>query len=247
MRSARWAVARGWGSGAPGDYLDEGRALHHLLAEAFGPDAAYCFRLLVPPRRNQASLYLYSPMAAEDLRGVAERFALPEHLGVLRMPDLAGKRMPSTWSAGQRLGFDLRARPVRRLRRDLVAPKGHMKRGAEVDAFLVEALCRHPEGPGGMVKEGRSRESVYLDWLEERLEGIAGIDRTNSRLARFRRARGMRGRQRLEGPDATIHGTLTVSEPIRFGERLRQGIGRHRTYGYGMLLLRPAGQAVPDR
>ena len=40
-------------------------------------------------------------------------------------------------------------------------------------------------------------------------------------------------------PDATIHGTLRVSDPDRFAEALRRGVGRHRTYGYGMVLLRP--------
>ena len=47
----------------------------------------------------------------------------------------------------------------------------------------------------------------------------------------------------LEGPDATVHGTMTVTDPTAFARLLAHGVGRHRAYGYGMLLLRPPGAA----
>ena len=152
---------------------------------------------------------------------------------------MESRPMPLAWRTGQALGFDLRARPVRRLRRDLDTRRGSMGRGSEVDAFLAEALRRHPGSPDGMANEGRTREAVYLDWLEERLSGVAELDRAGSRLVRFRRGCVLRGRRVVDGPDATIHGTLRVSDPDRFAEALRRGVGRHRTYGYGMVLLRP--------
>ena len=244
---ARWAGERGWGGGRRGEAFDEGRALHHLLAEAFGPGAAHCFRFLVAPGGSAGSLYLYSEQNAESLREAAESCAWPEHLGVFPLSRLESRAMPLAWRAGQHLGFDLRVRPVRRLLRDLETPRGRMARGAEVDAFLAEALRRHPGEPGGMAGEGRTREAVYLDWLEERLGGAAELKRSVSRLARFRRTCVLRGRSGPEGPDATIHGTLRVSDPDGFAELLRRGIGRHRAYGYGMLLLRPAGRPAPVR
>ncbi len=242
-----WARERGLGSVRPGADFDEGRAIHHLLAEVLGPRAVHCFRLLVPPRQSEGSLYLYSPMAADALKAAADCCAWPEHLDVLPLARLKSRPMPGTWAAGHRLGFDLRARPIRRLRRDLDGLRGRFSRGAELDVYLIEALQRFPDAPGGMAKERRTREAVYLDWLEERLAAIASLDRPACRLARFRRARILRANRRLEGPDATIHGTLTVSEPDRFGELLRRGVGRHRAYGYGMLLLRPPGKPVPGR
>ena len=43
-----------------------------------------------------------------------------------------------------------------------------------------------------------------------------------------------------EGPDAVMRGSITVTEPSGFSDLVARGIGRHRAYGYGMLLLRPA-------
>ena len=240
---ARWAGERGW----RGEVFDEGHALHHLLVETFGPEALHGFRMLAAPRAGSGSLYLYSPQDADTLRALAERYAGPEHLGVLPLARMESKAMPRAWSAGQRLGFDVRVRPVRRLHRDLETHRGRMARGSEVDAFLLEALLRHSGAPGGMAAAGRTREAVYLDWLQERLGGAAELEPSASRQARFRRARIVRGGRVLQGPDATLHGTLAVSDASRFAALLRRGIGRHRAYGYGMLLLRPPGRAPTDR
>jgi CRISPR system Cascade subunit CasE len=40
-------------------------------------------------------------------------------------------------------------------------------------------------------------------------------------------------------PDAVFTGTLVVARPAEFMGLLARGIGRHRAFGYGMLLLRP--------
>ena len=155
--------------------------------------------------------------------------------------------MPDIWRAGQRLGFDVRVRPVRRLGYDLDTTSGRVAKGAEMDAFLLEALHRHGAEPGGMVQENRTREAVYLDWLTERLDSTVRLDRAACRLARFRRVRVARGNHGPEGPDATIHGTLIVTDPVSFAALLAHGVGRHRAYGYGMLLLRPPSRSVPER
>jgi CRISPR system Cascade subunit CasE len=42
-----------------------------------------------------------------------------------------------------------------------------------------------------------------------------------------------------EGPDATMSGTLRIDDPSAFASALSHGIGRHRTFGFGMLLLAP--------
>ena len=39
-----------------------------------------------------------------------------------------------------------------------------------------------------------------------------------------------------------MRGIMTITDPDAFSGTLSQGIGRHRSYGYGMLLLRPARQ-----
>ncbi|MCY4488462.1 MAG: type I-E CRISPR-associated protein Cas6/Cse3/CasE [Deltaproteobacteria bacterium] len=244
---ARCAGERGWLRYRGHEVgFDEGRALHHVVSESFGPGGLRPFRLLVPPGSTVGSLYGYSRSDAETLRRTGGVYALPEHLGVLDMEQLVGKAMPGSWKAGQRIGFDLRARPVRRLSDNL--GRGPFRKGAEVDAFLVMALRRFPDDPAGTAGSGRTREPVYLDWLAERLAPFAELDRQGTRLVRFQRARVSRGKGPTEGPDATFHGVLSVKDPERFSALLARGVGRHRAYGYGMLLLRPptgsAGRAI---
>ena len=243
---ARWAGERGWIRRRHREVgFDEGRALHHLVDEVFGPAALRPFRLLVAPRGARGNLYGYCENAGEDLQAAGRTHALPEHLSVLNIDRLEGKVMPTAWKAGQRIGFDLRARPVRRLKNDLATDKGTFRAGAELDAFCIEAFRRHPDDDKGMVKEARSREAVYFDWLAERLAPVAELDHGATRLVHFQRTRIARGHTGPEGPDATFHGALTVHDPAGFSDMLARGVGRHRAYGYGMLLLRPASRPVP--
>ena len=243
---ARWAAERGW-SGSKGVAYDEGRALHHLVTEIWGPGVFSSFRLLVAPRRRLGNLYAYAELNAAALRDSARAHALPEHLQVLAVESLECKAMPESWRAGQRLGFDLRMRPVRRLGSNLAGPEATIRIGSEIDAFLLEALREFPKERDGMSKQGRSREEVYFDWLAERLAPAAALDRSTSRLVRFLRMRAARKKRDSEGPDATVHGVLTVSDPEGFPALVARGVGRHRAYGYGMLLLRPPGRRVPKR
>lgn len=224
----QWAARREIGSRGA---FDEGRALHHLLGEVFGPGALQPFRLMVAPRAQHGTLYAYAERAAEALRAAAEPVAGPAETALLPLDRLRScPRPPQAWRAEQRLGFDLRARPVVRLAAPIDGPDGAFRKGAEVDAFLPQAM---------RTGETCSREMVYLDGLDARLHGAARIDRETTRLAAFRRVRVQRAGRRIEGPDAVFHGTLTVLDPVGFAQLLARGIGRHRAYGYGMLLLRP--------
>ena len=245
---ARWAGERGWIRRRHRDVgFDEGYALHHLVDEVFGPGVLRPFRLLVAPRGTTGNLYGYCENAGADLQDASRTHALPEHLRVLKIDRLEGKVMPTAWKAGQRIGFDLRVRPVRRLKINLETGKEPFRAGVELDAFLVEALRRHPDDPEGMLENARAREEVYRDWLAERLAPVAELDRNATCLARFQRSRISRGGAGPEGPDATLHGVLKVNEPSRFSELLARGVGRHRAYGYGMLLLRPASRPAQGR
>jgi CRISPR system Cascade subunit CasE len=235
---ARWAATRGW---VQRHGFDEGRALHHLLAETFGIAALQPFRLLVPPRSDTGNLYAYTSGPADSLRDMARAIALPEHLSVLDLSQLEEKPMPVGWVSGQQLGFDLITRPIRRLK----APLGAFAEGAEIDAFLAHVLHNHPDSPPA-TQETR-REAVYVDWLSERLDGAARLEPDRTRLAQFCRRRVARGSVASEGPEATFHGTLEISDPLRFADLLARGVGRHRAYGYGMLMLRAPNRPPPER
>lgn len=215
---------------------DEGRALHHFLCEAFGKSVVQPFRLM--PGRNGArvaTLYGYTGRSEEDLRRTIAETALPESRKVFDVGHLAVKSMPETWSTGRRLAFDVRIRPVRRLKE----PVGKFTRkGAEVDAWLVEALRRFTEGPPDDAAGKVRRDEVYVRWLAERLEGAARIE--TARMTGIEQRHVMRKDRSPRGPDVTFQGELSVTDGAAFAEKLRRGVGRHTAYGYGMLLLRPA-------
>lgn len=228
---AQWARDRGFG---PKGTQDDGATLHILLSALFGKGVLQPFRLFAPGR-GTASLYAYASQSAPELLETARMVAPPEMLAAVDIDRLRAKPMPLP-RPGQRLGFDLRFRPVRRLTEG--------KRVRERDAFVSEACRNHPDDPQGMATAGRDRRAVYRDWLTERLPGA---DLETADLVRFERLRVLRNGRALEGPDATMHGTLRVTDADAFSDTLANGIGRHRAYGFGMLLLRPAGATVPER
>ena len=45
----------------------------------------------------------------------------------------------------------------------------------------------------------------------------------------------------FDGHEVLDADTLTVTDGAAFTDRLRRGVGRHTAFGFGMLLLRPAG------
>lgn len=231
-----WSARRGLAA-------DEGRALHHLLGETFGKGVLQPFRLMVASRARTATLYAYGHADQDTLHRVARETGTPDAMSVLDLGRLAAKSMPETWAEGRRLAFDLRMRPVRRLRRPLAGagrgdPGKPFDAGAEVDAFLVDALRRFPDGPPEDGAPAR-REEVYRTWLAERLGEAAKLE--TSRMVRFERTKVER-RGPSEGPDVVFHGELTVTDGPAFAKKLARGVGRHTAYGYGMLLLRPAGR-----
>jgi len=216
--------------------LDEGLILHHLMGETFGPGAAQPFRMLPARGGRTGTLYAYTPHDPADLKDMAAIVATPEAQTVLRLPEIQSRPLPDQlFSEGRTLGFDILFRPVVRAH----AGAGSRYAGAERDAFQAKAERAFPERRGEMAREGDSRETVYIDWLQDRLGDAAEILRDQTRLAYFQRRRVLRGGRVIEGPDAVFHGTLRVGDEARFRDCLAKGVGRHRAYGYGMLLLRP--------
>ena len=242
MRSFhRWAGSRRMMSRSA---FDEGYAMHCLLTESFGELAPRPFRMIAPrgrkrgpsgSRRLRGVLYGYGSAGAGALRDASALYADPLQCAALQVDGLKGKPMPVAWKPGQRLGFELLVRPtIRRSKRAASHP------GTERDAFLWEAI-QHPQG-----EMARSREEVYTDWLRQQLQRRGGAQLEEASLKSFRRTRVIRrrGAPPIEGPDAVMTGALTITDPESFTELLARGVGRHRAYGYGMLLLRPLGKSL---
>ncbi len=222
---------------------DPDHAMHCLLTECFGPPAPEGpapkpFRLILPRDGKPGVFYGYGPADAAALRETPGICADPLQGRVLPVESLDSKPMPVEWRTGTRLGFETRVRPTRRLKRPR-NDKGELH-VAERDAYLMQALDPRTAT--------RKREEVYVAWLSERFERIGGarLDPKETRLVSFRRTPAMRTRhgRASEGPDAVLQGTLTITDADAFTDLLARGIGRHRAYGYGMVLLRPAGRAL---
>jgi len=229
----RFGVTRGFGKAGG---LDEGATLHHLLGESFGPGALQPFRLLVARGERSGTLYGYSLQSDQVLRDMAETVAPPEALEALDIGALAALPRPThLFTVGKRLGFDVKLRPTVRLRK----PVGGARAGAERDAFQAEAERDHPDQRSTMKKSERGRADVYIDWLAARLGKAATLECGATRLASFQRVRSLRGGKVIEDPEAIIHGTLRITDPVVFLDLMKRGVGRHRAYGYGMVLLRP--------
>lgn len=225
------AFAHSRGLAKSGD--DLGYALHSLLREAFDDLAPQPFALQ-SPRRGPPHVLGYALNDGAALRERMALYARPDVHAVLRPEAIVSKAMPASWQAGQRLGFELTACPIVRQRE----PGG---RPRERDAFLaaVGKVERH---------EAVSREAVYRQWLERELGRDDAAQPVTMRLQAFRRQRLARRRQGeaaervlrdSEKPVATFQGDLAVHDPAGFAALLRRGVGRHRAFGLGMLLLRP--------
>lgn len=221
-RLAAWATRFGLTAGGE----DLGYALHTLLATAFGDAAPKPFRHFDDAR----GLLAYSAHSAEHLQ-LAAQMAAPEVHTTLGLERFATRSFPTEWETGRRLGFELRVRPVLRTRE-----------GRERDVFLAEIDKR------GAAEGELSREAVYADWLARELARGDAAKVEHVQLDGFRIAasvrkgsatEGKRPSQRVAGPDALFSGELTVRDPAGFAALLARGVGRHRAFGFGMLLLRP--------
>ncbi|MGI6082936.1 MAG: type I-E CRISPR-associated protein Cas6/Cse3/CasE [Limnochordia bacterium] len=207
-----------------------GYGIHAWFGAAFGEQAPRPWRLFMDRKRSTRILG-YSLVGAEDLRQRVQDFATPAVLAVCPEPDtsILSKPMPA-WRPGQRLSFEVQCCPVGR----------KATTGVEKDLYLIHA----DKDDGNPV----SREEVYCDWVRERLERDGVTTVTAVSLAGFRllrqtrkeqRSGGTRKRRQLIRPHALVRGQFVVNDADAFPELLVRGVGRHRSFGYGMLLLGP--------
>lgn len=224
-RLAVWA--RREGLDAEGDL---GYALHALLMAAFNESAPKPFRYFGDAR----GLLAYTTCSAEHLQLAAQTASTPDAYAALGLEQLATRVFPTVWEAGRRLGFEVRLRPVVRT-----------KDGRERDVFLAE-IEKHADSG-----EAPSRETVYAQWLTSELARDDAAKLESVSIEKFQISACLRKEQKekdkqgkrpirsVRGPDVVFSGVLTVNDPARFAALLERGLGRHRAFGFGMLLLRP--------
>ena len=219
--------------------VDLGYAVHATFCNLFGELAPKPFVLTstlgmgaISGRRISVLGYTQGTDLAQRARELAD----PDHHSAVDWSSFASKEMPTAFASGRRLGFEVRVCPTVRKASD--GPR-HRK-GSEVDAFVSAAWEVDGADPV-------SRAGVYEQWLTRRLAPAADLEEvTMTRFVlapAFRRGRSRgphrRGHSRRR-PDATLRGVLRVTDATAFQQLLARGVGRHRAFGFGMLLLRAA-------
>ncbi len=212
--------------GIPGNADDLGYVLHGHLQALFGELAPKPF--LGTARRGRINVLAYA---------IADRDTLAEKMRLVAEPaeyrsvhGLATKSMPTHWTPGRRLGFEVSVCPIVR------------DRNQERDAYPPKRKI------GGEGVAEPTREQVYGDWLAHRLEGAAKIEQCRidhfgvGTLFRRHQARheGRRRHQIPRLPIAKLTGELEIEDGDTFAQKLCRGIGRHRAFGFGLLLIRAA-------
>lgn len=213
---------------------DLGYPIHALLHAAFGEQAPQPFRYL----DAEQGLLAYTPLDATEL----------EKLSALADPDVAAalglgqthkhggmnvRPFPTQWAVGHTLGFEVRVRPIIR----------ESKTGRERDAFLAAVE---------KASESRlDRAEVYVQWLRDLLARQGGAELVDARMTSYQQlgvtrksqkggADDVRHSRLVNGPDAVLAGQLRVTNSHDFAQLIIKGLGRHRAFGFGLLLLRSA-------
>jgi len=209
---------------------DLGYGVHVWLRAAFGDEAPKPWRLWADGRRP-ARILAYSKHDAATLRRQFAEFAEPTVFAVCTDPErlMASRQMP-LWTSRRPLAFEVQGCPVGRMSTS----------GVEKDLFLIQG---DPSSPSSL-----DRTQVYCDWLQERMEQNQAATITTLALDGYRlvrqtrqgaKAGGSRSSHTLIRPQALFKGSLEIGNVDAFHRLIAHGVGRHRAFGYGMILLRP--------
>ncbi len=234
---ARWVAA----TGQRALQEDTGYALHAVLRAALGELAPKPFALLERPGSLQ--LIGYTRRSVTDLERALAMAEVCDPgaamaLGMHQPANALIKSLPVDWRHGERISFEVRVAPVVRSRQQ--AGGGY----PEVDAAF------HPDFSAGTPVD---REAAHFRWLSRELTRGGAATLQSARSLSFRLApiarrhvqaaprRTQRPTQQGLLPDLTVRGQLCVEDPVAFDALLARGLGRHRSFGFGCLLLAPAG------
>lgn len=212
---------------------DLGYGIHAWLLAAFGSLAPKPWRLFLD-RRRPPRLLGYANHSAEELGYHLQEFADPSAYAACKEPkkQIVSRPMP-VFKEGLHLSFELLGCPVGR----------KADSGVEKDLFLMHA--------DKIESATLDRDRIYCEWAREHIEHEEAAKLLAVRLGGFRLTRQVRFTQKDLGlkerkkralirPWALFQGKISVLNSEKFAHLLRQGIGRHRSFGYGMLLLRPS-------
>lgn len=208
---------------------DQGYLVHSALRKAFGEEAPQPFVVLESGDTGLLTVLGYCRAGKEDLARKVAELAQPLLAEALLVHCLALKDMPPIWPQNAHFGFRVRCCPI-------VRTVG----GSEKDVFLA---AREKGGAGGTAE----RQIAYVAWLGREMARNGAAEVISASMRAFRLVRPVR--RKTSGalpktigirPETILEGTLAVKDSKGFAALLERGVGRHRAFGYGMLLLSPA-------
>ena len=213
---AHWSAVEG--------HSDSARALHCLVFHTFGPHRApRTFAAIENPERprEHATLLAYSTSSAEELQEVARANQSALTAGIMNPHSFRSTPVPDSWHKGTTLRFQVRTIPTFR------------PRGSSIEVDLHRKYDASP-----------TREETYHRWLSRIMADKGGADAPPHAMELIhyntRSIRRSPVSPVMTVPDVTIQGTCTIDDPEKWNHALTVGVGRHKAYGYGMLLLSSA-------
>lgn len=212
---------------------DDGYAVHSLVSELWGEMAPKPF-FVSGSESKHLTVLAYSVFPKSKLIDRAQAFADPSCYEAVKWEYFSEKQMPSEWGNGLVLGFKVRVCPVKR------SSKGSS--GGEKDAYLSH--IEYQNSLEGQSRQPMTRFDVYKEWLRARLEKNSSVAVEKVEIDAFQFTKSQRRNQKrkvtiIERPDVVLKGELKILDGKSFCSLLEQGVGRHSSFGFGMLLLYP--------
>ncbi len=211
---------------------DDGYVIHSLMAELWGEMAPKPF--FVSGRDSRyLTVLAYSTFPKSVFIEHAQAFADPSCYEVIKWEHFSEKLMP-TWSNNLMLGFNVRVCPTKR--------SSKSSSYGERDAYL--SYIEHQNNSEDLSYQPMTRFDVYKEWLKDQLEKAGSVEVKKAEVETFQWSKFQRRNQKrkitvIERPDVFLKGELRLLDGKSFCSTLERGIGRHRSFGFGMLLLYP--------
>lgn len=203
------------------DVIDNGYAVHACLNEVFREHAPSPFAI-VGSNGKRLDVLAYSNYSIEQLKEDAKTDSLPYAYECIDWDAMRSKKMPLLPKESV-FDFKIRMCPVRRQKKK------------ELDVYLSEVFSKR--------SSSLDRLETYSNWFAELLTAKCGAESAELKVEAFRlasleRRDSDRVIKRLRRPDVTFSGTLMIRDEEQFYRSLSKGFGRHKAFGFGMILLK---------
>lgn len=201
-------------------------AQHQFLWQLFSENSDRDFLFRYEHGKEGVSYYVLSSMAPKEVDGL----------------EVASKVFAPKLKVGDCLAYNLRANPTKMLKAKVKGGKGQ-----RVDVMMhAKHLAREEQTEKGAIEALQMKAAQ--DWLmdtgrQERLglEYITTPEVTEHIQHAVRKGSAKSTQQTIKFSSVNYEGLLKVVNPDRFVEQLRQGVGRSKSMGCGLMLIRPAG------